>query len=190
MLVKRTTLDAIVARDIDLVFRRWKRATVKTGGTLRTSVGMLDIIAVDRITIRQVTPDEAKRAGYATKTELLRSLRGRSGDLYRVTVSVGGEDPLVELRSDTDIDAAQLADVRSRLARMDASSPSGPWTSTYLEILRDNPHVRAEDLATGIGLDKPTFKNNVRKLKKLGLTISHSPGYELSPRGHVLLMRL
>lgn len=190
MLLKRKTLDAIVAKDIDLVFRRWKRPTVKTGGTLRTSVGMLDILAVDRVTMRYVTPDEAKRAGFSTKTELLRSLRGRTGDLYRVTVSVGGEDPLVALRSDTDITPAQQADIASRLARMDTSSQSGPWTVQYLEILRDNPHVRAEDLATGIGLDKPTFKNNVRRLKKLGLTISQSPGYELSPRGKVVLDRL
>ena len=29
-----------------------------------------------------------------------------------------------------------------------------------------------------------------RKLKALGLTISHSPGYELSPRGRALLARL
>jgi hypothetical protein len=42
-------------------------------------------------------------------------------------------------------------------------------------------------LADGIGLDKPAFKNNVRKLKGLGLTISHSPGYELSPRALALL---
>lgn len=190
MLLKRDTLDAIVASDIDLVFRRWKRPTVKTGGTLRTSVGMLNITAVDRVTIREVTPSEAKRAGYPTKTELLRSLRGRTGDLYRVTVAVGGEDPLIALRSDTHISPAQLADITSRLSRLDKSGSSGPWTKQYLEILRDNPHVRAEDLATGIDVDKPTFKNNVRKLKKLGLTISHSPGYELSPRGHWVLKRL
>ena len=30
---------------------------------------------------------------------------------------------------------------------------------------------------------------DVAKLKRLGLTISHSPGYELSPRGHAYLER-
>jgi hypothetical protein len=41
-----------------------------------------------------------------------------------------------------------------------------------------------------VGIDKPTFKNDVRKLKTLGLTISHSPGYELSPRGRAVLAHL
>ena len=34
------------------------------------------------------------------------------------------------------------------------------------------------------------FKTDVRKLKKLGLTISHDVGYELSPRGRAVLQRL
>ena len=34
------------------------------------------------------------------------------------------------------------------------------------------------------------FKEHVRKLKGLGLTISHSPGYELSPRGVALYAAL
>jgi len=38
-----------------------------------------------------------------------------------------------------------------------------------------------------VGLEKEVFKNDVRKLKRIGLTISHSPGYELSPRGKAYL---
>ena len=37
------------------------------------------------------------------------------------------------------------------------------------------------------GYSPPKTKEQVRKLKTLGLTISHSPGYELSPRGRALL---
>jgi Mn-dependent DtxR family transcriptional regulator len=57
-------------------------------------------------------------------------------------------------------------------------------------LLGENPHVRAQDLADGLGMEKAVFKNDVRKLKELGLTISHSPGYELSPRGKAVLSRL
>lgn len=57
-------------------------------------------------------------------------------------------------------------------------------------LLTDNPHVRAQDLAESLGLEKTVFKNDVRKLKALGLTISHSPGYELSPRGRAYLDHL
>jgi hypothetical protein len=45
-------------------------------------------------------------------------------------------------------------------------------------------------LAASVGRDTLPFKDDVRKLKSLGLTISHSPGYELSPRGQALLRRL
>ena len=190
MLLTRRALDDIATGRTDLVFRRWKRPTVKTGGTLRTVIGMLDIESVDRITIADITPQDANRAGYPSKSSLVRSLRGRGGGVYRIEVSLGGPDPLVELRTNTDISEAQFDDITTRLERCDKASADGPWTKQYLEILRDNPHVRAEDLAADIGLDKPTFKTNVRKLKALGLTISHSPGYELSPRGHTLLQRL
>ena len=59
-----------------------------------------------------------------------------------------------------------------------------------LRLLARHPHVRAEDLAPLVGLEKARFKADVRKLKTLGLTISHSPGYELSPRGSALLRAL
>jgi Mn-dependent DtxR family transcriptional regulator len=73
---------------------------------------------------------------------------------------------------------------------LDRVSRTGPWTRGYLELIADNPHVRAQDLADGLGVERDIFKNDVRKLKELGLTISHSPGYELSPRGRALLERL
>lgn len=50
--------------------------------------------------------------------------------------------------------------------------------------------MRAADLAASIDLDTPTFKADVKKLKAIGLTISHSPGYELSARGRAVLGRL
>ena len=40
MLIKRATLDAIVAGKVTLAFRRWKRPTVRAGGRLRTAVGV------------------------------------------------------------------------------------------------------------------------------------------------------
>ncbi len=45
-------------------------------------------------------------------------------------------------------------------------------------MLSRQPHVRAPDLAESIGWETQPFKDHVRKLKGLGLTISHSPGYE------------
>ena len=56
-----------------------------------------------------------------------------------------------------------------------------------LALIAERPHVRAPDLAESIGWETAPFKSGVSKLKALGLTISHSPGYELSPRGRAAM---
>ncbi len=56
-----------------------------------------------------------------------------------------------------------------------------------LRCLASNPAVRAGDLASELGYEKKWFKNNVRKLKALGLTESLEVGYRLSPRGRAFL---
>jgi hypothetical protein len=190
MLLTNDSLEAIARGEVDLVYRRWTRPTVRTGGTLRTRLGMLDIIAVDRVSMRSITAADARRAGYTTRVDLVRDLRRRpEGDVYRIELRTGGEDPLIALRSNPELDAEALSAIRTRLDRLDAASPTGSWTRRYLDLVESNPHVRAEDLAATIGVDKPAFKAKVRKLKALGLTISHSPGYEISSRGRAFLAR-
>lgn len=191
MLIKRVVLDRIATGEVDTLFRRQKRPTVKTGGTLRTSIGMLDILAVEQIELTDVTSDDAGRAGFESVEAAVAALTEKpDGVFLRVRVQVGGVDPRVVLRSQGDLDESDLADVRVRLERLDRSSPRGPWTTQFLSMLSAQPHVRAPDLAASIGWEKAPFKNNVAKLKGLGLTISHSPGYELSPRGHTVLAAL
>ena len=191
MLIKRAVLDRIVAGEIDLLFRRWKKPTVAAGGTLRTSVGMLEIVAVDRVTKGRITAADARRAGYGTKTALLRDLDRRdTGDTYRIEVRPGGADPRIALRERAELTSAELDELTGRLDRFDRASRTGPWTRQTLQLLTDQPRVRAKDLADSVGRDKPSFKNDVRKLKELGLTISHSPGYEVSPRGRRVLAHL
>ncbi|KAG1647377.1 hypothetical protein GQR58_030650 [Nymphon striatum] len=136
----------------------------------------------------KITAAEATRAGFESKEALLTELDSRDeGDIYRITVEYGGVDPRIALRENANLTADDIAELAAKLARLDKVSKRGPWTTTFLNVLDANPHVRAPDLAEGLGLDKPTFKNDVRKLKGLGLTISFSPGYELSPRGKAYL---
>ena len=70
---------------------------------------------------------------------------------------------------------------------MGQSEPVGTWTAEALQLLSDQPGVRAGDLAADLGMDKARFKTNVRKLKGLGLTESLKVGYRLSPRGRAVL---
>jgi hypothetical protein len=64
MLLKRDLLEQIKAGEVDLIFRRWSKPTVKAGGTLKTKVGILAIKAIDDMSPDDVTEAEARRAGF------------------------------------------------------------------------------------------------------------------------------
>ena len=41
MILRRPVLDAIREGSVSLIFRRWRRPTVRAGGTLTTAIGVL-----------------------------------------------------------------------------------------------------------------------------------------------------
>ena len=191
MLIKQKTLKGISEGRITLAFRRWKRPTVKTGGSLRTAIGVLAIDAVDEIDEERITKTQVKRAGYLSREELLAKLPARSDTkLYRITLHYAGADPRTDLRNQVDISDDEIADIKTRLDRMDARSKHGPWTAITLELIATRPATRAPDLAESVQMETKRFKGNVRKLKELGLTESLKVGYRLSPRGEVVFERL
>lgn len=185
MLLNRRTLDGITAGEIDLAFRRWKRPTVRTGGTLHTSAGLLGIDAVEPIAQRQIDRKQARRAGFSSRREVIESLRPE-GRLFRIRLHRIGDDPRVGLRQRRTITRPERADLDARLARMD-SARGEPWTHRFLELIRDRPETLAADLGASLGMEKAPFKRDVRKLKELGLTESLPVGYRLSPRGRTYL---
>jgi hypothetical protein len=188
MLFKSSTLDGLAAGEIDLAFRRWKRPTVRPGGTLRTHRGVLSIEAVDIISEADITEKDAQRAGFSTRSELLTRLKPQQDTrLYRIRLRLAGADPRMELRNKAAIAPHELAEIERRLARLDGASRHGPWTSAFLRLIAERPGVRAADLAKAAGRERLSFKTEVRKLKELGLTESLSPGYRLSPRGKAFL---
>ena len=79
VLIRLATLERIVGGEIDTQFRRQKKPTVKAGGTLRTHVGMLEIV--------DVAADRARRrdrrrmpgaAGAADREEVIAELTKQS----------------------------------------------------------------------------------------------------------------
>jgi len=187
MLLDRDILARIARGEVSLAFRRWRRPTVRSGGTLLTSAGRLDIGAVAVVGIDSVTPEEASLAGYPSRTALLSELNRRpEGEIYRIELGALRPDPRVALRK-APLDRRQAAELRQRLNRLDAASTDGPWTLKTLQVIRDHPEVRAADLCGLVGQERDRFKPNVRKLKNLGLTISLEVGYRLSPRGESYL---
>ena len=189
MLLKQDTLKGIRNGSVTLAFRRWRRPTVKTGGTLLTSIGQLAIEAVDVVQLEEVTESEAAAAGFSNLASLRSQLlRQTEGDLYRIRLSLAGPDPRLALR-DKIPDEAELETVLKRLAGLDARSGSGPWTRRALELIDERPGERAADLARDVGKETLDFKANVRKLKTLGLTESLKVGYRLSPRGKTVVKK-
>jgi hypothetical protein len=187
MLFNLRALEGIAAGEIDLAFRRWKRPTVKAGGTLRTRAGVLAIDSVERTSAKAIRADDARRAGFASRRELLASLRPE-GRLYRIEFHRIGDDPRAVLRRRARIGKSERAELDARLERIDRARGE-PWTRRVLELIDERPETLAADLAASLGREKLPFKRDVRKLKELGLTESLLVGYRLSPRGRAYLRR-
>jgi hypothetical protein len=185
------TMDAwagLADGTITLTFRRWKRPQAKVGGRSRvprTEV-VLAIDAVDVVKVADITEADAVKAGAADRAAVVKRLGKDVTDdteVYRIAFHpVTGEDgPSIADRADLSDD--DVADLAKRLARLDAASPHGPWTAQILGLIAEHPGVVSTTLAEAMGRDRPSFKLDVRKLKKLGLTESLEVGYRLSPRG-------
>ena len=194
MLLSKRFRDGIVAGDVRLAFRRWKRPTVKAGTRMRTPSGIVEIDSVEVVAADDVTEEDARAAGFESREKMFRVLDGgrrggrkAEGDVHRVELHYGGPDPRVALREKADFSAGERAELDARLARMDAASRSGPWTADVLALIAERPETLAEDLAASRGEEKLPFKRRVRNLKELGLTESLEVGYRLSPRGQAYL---
>lgn len=184
MLIKRETLERIRKGEITLQFRRWQRRTVKPGGTLKTSIGLLGIGDIREADLASLTDADARCAGFIDAAALGAWLdAGKPGRLERIEIRYLGEDPHLILRRDADVSPAELSGLVSELDLMDRRSGSGPWTGRALALIANHPGRAAAELALEMGEEKLPFKSRIRKLKAMGLTESLKTGYRLSPRG-------
>jgi hypothetical protein len=74
MLLKRDLLEKIAAGEVDVIYRRWSRPTVKPGGTLKTKLGVLHIRKMDESSPDAVNDEDARRAGFADASDFRRWL--------------------------------------------------------------------------------------------------------------------
>jgi len=188
MLIRPAELEAIRAGRIDLAFRRWERPRLLVGTRMRTAIGLVEVTAVDRVAVRGISAEDARRAGAGSRRELLAGLERRGErPIFRIGLRFAGPDPRVALRERADMSEDERARLAARLERMDRSSSHGPWTRVTLAAIDRRPATRAPDLAEGLGRETAVFKRDVRKLKELGLTESLEKGYRLSARGRALM---
>jgi len=189
MLLKQDVLSGIESGRITAVYRNWEQARVKTGSSLRTMIGVVEVISVEVVDPESLTVDDAVAAGYATVPDLIASAGSRGATLYRIRLRHVGPDPREALR-ETIPDRSALEEIDRRLRHLDSAATHGAWTRQTLELISANPGVRAEDLAASVGREKMPFKLDVRKLKEMGLTESLRIGYRVSPRGETVLAAL
>nr|WP_221247097.1 ASCH domain-containing protein [Gordonia humi] len=188
-MISKAVAQGIREGRITCQFRRWDVPRVKVGGTQLTPSGLIRFTRVARVSdVDRISDRSARAAGVKDAAALRKALASsprRDAGVYRITVEWAGEDPRIALR-ETVPDADDLIAIAARLERLDRRD-TGPWTLDILEWIRDNPRVVSKELAALRGVELQPMKTDIRKLKALGLTISHDVGYELSPRGAAYL---
>lgn len=191
MLFKEIHLRGIKSGKITLAFRKWKNTSVRTGSLLHTSVGLIEIRKIETVNENDITDNDALNAGFSDKNQLLKSFTHNStGTIFKITVSYHSADPRIKLREQTGLSEQQFIDLKKKLEKLDNHSRQGHWTIKVLLTIKDNPNLHAIGIVKLTGFEKEWLKLNIRKLKNLGLTISHTVGYELSPLGKAFLLRL
>jgi hypothetical protein len=185
MLFTNDVLAKIANGEVTLAFRRWQKPTVRRGGTLRTTAGVLSIDAIEIIDASDLTSGDAAGSGHPSLDALLADISGqRAGSLYRIAFHVAGNDPRTALRDVTDFEPAERQELHRRLTAFDGDTP---WAFQTLQLIASRDGITAGEIAVSIGFEKAALKQKIRKLKELGLTESLLSGYRISPRGRAFL---
>ena len=179
MLFKERFWAALRDGSLTVGYRRWKRPSVKSGGTLVSPGGLLAIDAVEAIDEAQVDDGAAQGAGYENRKDLFANIGG-DGQLYRIRFHRIGDDPRVALRQRAELTDPELNAITKMLKRND-------WAVAYLYLIQESPATVSTELAIRAEVERLVFKQRVRRLKALGLTESLEVGYRISPRGRAVL---
>jgi len=192
LLFQKAFHEGLVSGKVTLTFRRWGKPHVKAGGRYRCHpIGVLEVEAITRVAVGAITAEDAAGAGFGSLEALLTYMTGASEEplladteVFRVALHHGGDGDRVQAALDDQLSPEDVALLVQKLARLDAERT---WTRKTLAAIEAAPRVAASKLAIALGRDKLELKEDIRKLKKLGLTQSFEVGYELSPRGRAFL---
>lgn len=183
MLFRLQDLEAIVAGERTLAFRRWKRPTTAAGRSVRTRMGLVAIDSIEAIDPATPTEAEAREAGFVNRADLLAMFAAQQGTCYRIRLHYAGPDPRQSVGDDPNLGAEERKAIAARLARLDQRAATGPWTAATLAAIATHPAVVSTRLAELLGRERFALKQDIRKLKALGLTESLEVGYRLTARG-------
>ena len=80
MMFARRLRQGVMAGEITCSVRIWRQARVKVGGLYRLGPGAIEVTGLRRITLTDITPDLARRSGFAGVVDLLKTARHGAGD--------------------------------------------------------------------------------------------------------------
>ena len=145
MIFRQEFLDGIQKGIVTVAFRRWRRPSVKSGGTLLTAVGMLHIRDESPTSLESISNADTRRAGYESREALVEALTERSdGKIYRIELGPLEADPRIALRKKRASDS-DLQDLILRLERLDRRLNGTPWTRRVLDLVHDHPAYAVGD---------------------------------------------
>jgi hypothetical protein len=188
LLFKKRFHAGLVDGSVTRTFRLWDKPHVKVGGRYRVHpIGVVEVEAVSRVALRAITDADARHGGFESKAELLEYMAPVAKTpltddtpVFDVTLKHGGDGDRVSLALETELTEDDVLELHSKLTKWDGRAP---WTMTTLKQIKRRPRIAASKLAASLGRETLPFKEDVVKLKKLGLTQSFEVGYEVSPRG-------
>lgn len=184
MLFKQKHLAAIKTGKISLAFRKWKILSVKPNEIFKTEIGRIKIGSIQIVQLEDITLEGAQKAGFSSDESLKKLLsEQKDGTIYEIEVSYLDDKKVVIGNDYGKLDHTEFLAIREELETLDKKSKVGKWTRKTLQLIAENPHMKAADLAKLARKEKEWLKLNVRKLKSLGLTESHEPGYSLTILG-------
>jgi hypothetical protein len=192
LLFQKRFHEGLITGAVTVTFRTWGKPHVKAGGRYRCHpIGVLEVDRVDRVRAAEITAQDARKSGFASREPLLALLTSTGGgaltgdaEVFRVEFHYGGDGDRVEIALDDKLTPADVEKIEHRLSRLDAKRA---WTAETLALIGKRPRTAASRLAAELGRETAPFKADVVKLKRLGLTQSFEVGYEISPRGRAFL---
>ena len=185
MLFKQEFHQRIVDDTITTTYWWWKTARVKVGNTYRlNSEGVVKVDGIRSLAMSDISEYEAQVSGFESREALIAQMTrsgtiGEDSSVFRVAFHYVSSDrnPFADVSDDVTVD--ELRALSQRLQKMDSRDRRGSWTAQTLTLIDANPIVASSQLAPTAGMETKTFKTTVRKLTRLGLTISYETGHRL-----------
>jgi hypothetical protein len=180
--------EPVANGEVTLTFRLWKRPHAKVGGRYRVGAVVIEVERIDLVPFSSISAREVRRTGSPDR-ESLRARAAHAGPIDDDTLLYRIEFRVVDVARRVAPVAASSESIAATAAKLDAMdhrSAAGPWTRAVLALIGANPGVVSTVLAETVGRPRAEFKQDVRKLKALGLTESLEVGYRLTALGEAI----